>query len=389
MAEISRNIRFTDSTASVLLDLVRGLAALLVLSVHLRNMLFMDYPQAIRGGASRILVVPYVLTSGGHQAVVLFFVLSGYLVGGSVLRMIRAKAWSWKVYLLHRLVRLWIVLLPGLLLCFFWDLIGLRTHSLLYHGVIPFYETGDISQLETTKAFIGTLFFLHPMLVPTFGSDGSLWSLSYEFWYYILFPLGLIALRGEFPWRIRGACATGFFFAAWFVRTAILPMFPVWLLGTVLVLVPAPRISATGRWFAALVYLPLVFLFSRADWWPLLAQDYIFSILTVVVLWIMLSANGEADKSGYFTRGSRGLSRFSYTTYVAHQPLLLLAASLLIGTKRWFPNVRSIAEGFGILLALLLYSYGVATLTEFRTDTVRQWIERRVGISSAKQKPSV
>ena len=301
------------------------------------------------------------------------------------MRTIRNETWSWSVYLLHRLVRLWIVLLPGLLLCFLWDSIGLRTHSLLYHGIIPFYETGDISRLQTTRAFFGTLFFLHPMLVPTYGSDGPLWSLSYEFWYYILFPLGLIALRREFTWRSRSACVVGFLLAAWFVRRDILPMFPVWLLGMALTLVPVPHIRAALRWFAASIYLPLLFFFSRADRWPLLAQDYIFSVLTVIFLWIMLSANGEADTSTYFTRGSRGLARFSYTAYVVHQPLLLLAASILIGTSRWFPSMSSIAAGFGLLLFILLYSYGAATLTEFKTETVRQWIERWIGISSPKK----
>jgi peptidoglycan/LPS O-acetylase OafA/YrhL len=381
MADTSDKVRFTDTTASVLLDLVRGSAALLVLSVHLRNMLFIDYPEAIRRGASKFLAILYILTSGGHQAVVLFFVLSGYLVGGSVLRLLRENKWSWKVYLLHRFVRLWIVLLPGLLLCFLWDSIGLRSHSLLYHGVIPFYETGDISQLQTAEAFFGNLFFLHPMLVTIYGSDGPLWSLSYEFWYYLLFPLGLITLRREFSWRVRSSCFVGFLLAAWFVRSAILQMFPVWLLGMALTLVPSPRINAAGRWLAAIIYIPLVFVFSRVDRWPLLVQDYSFALLTVIFLWIMLSARARADNSGYFTRSSRELSRFSYTLYVVHQPILLLAASLLIGTTRWFPDTKSIAIGFGLLLVTMLYSYGMAAFTEFRTDSVRKWIERRLGIS--------
>jgi peptidoglycan/LPS O-acetylase OafA/YrhL len=179
----TESIRFTDTVASVLLDLVRGLAAWLVLSVHLRNMVLIDYPDAIRRGASHLLAAMYVLTSGGHQAVVMFFVLSGYLVGGSVLRLLRQRRWRWSSYLTHRLVRLWIVLLPGLLLCWLWDSVGLRSHSLLYHGIIPYYETGDISKLQTVSAFFGNLFFMQPMLIQTYGSDGSLWSLSYEFWY--------------------------------------------------------------------------------------------------------------------------------------------------------------------------------------------------------------
>ncbi|AEU36876.1 acyltransferase family protein [Granulicella mallensis] len=383
MAKPGEKVRFTDTTASVLLDLVRGLAALLVLSVHLRNMLFVDYPEAIQHGASKLLVIPYVLSSGGHQAVVIFFVLSGYLVGGSVLRLLRQRQWQWRSYLLHRIVRLWIVLLPGLLLCFLLDSIGLRSHSLLYHGIIPNYETGDISQLHTIKIFFGNLFFLQPMWVPTYGSDGSLWSLSYEFWYYLLFPLGLIAIRREFSWRTRCACLIGFIASSWFVRIHILPLFPIWLLGVALTMVPAPRLGLAVRWMAAALYMPLIFVFSRKAIWSLLVQDYIFAIVSALFLWIMLSAKDEADKSGYFTRGSRGLSRFSYTLYVAHLPFLLLAASLLIGTQRWLPDVRHIAEALGLLVVALIYSYGIAAVTEYKTEVFRHWLERNLGIFSA------
>ena len=62
------------------------------------------------------MVVPYVLTGAGHQAVIIFFVLSGYLISGSIYRMISACRWSWRKYLTHRLVQLWIVPFPALLL---------------------------------------------------------------------------------------------------------------------------------------------------------------------------------------------------------------------------------------------------------------------------------
>ena len=45
---------------------------------------------------------------------------------------------------------------------------------------------------------MGNLFFLQTIFVPPFGSNAPLWSLSFEFWYYLLFPLCLFALsRGN------------------------------------------------------------------------------------------------------------------------------------------------------------------------------------------------
>ena len=38
-------------------------------------------------------------------------------------------------------------------------------------------------------AFLGSMAFLQTIYIPTFGSNGPMWSLSNEFWYYIVFPL--------------------------------------------------------------------------------------------------------------------------------------------------------------------------------------------------------
>ena len=66
----------------------------------------------------------YFATGLGHQAVVVFFVLSGYLVGGSVLTAYQSGRWSWAAYALRRLTRLWVVLLPALIITLAVDGLG-------------------------------------------------------------------------------------------------------------------------------------------------------------------------------------------------------------------------------------------------------------------------
>jgi peptidoglycan/LPS O-acetylase OafA/YrhL len=103
-----RDLRFSETTASVLLDGIRGIAAILVLLNHWRNAFFIDFDHV---HSHRALLRPlYILSGAGHQAVVIFFVLSGYLISGSVLRSFQRMEWSWAQYTTHRLVRLWIVL---------------------------------------------------------------------------------------------------------------------------------------------------------------------------------------------------------------------------------------------------------------------------------------
>ena len=54
----------------------------------------------------------------GYQAVMVFFVLSGYFISSTVLRSINENRWSWSDYLIKRVTRLWIVLIPALVLTY-------------------------------------------------------------------------------------------------------------------------------------------------------------------------------------------------------------------------------------------------------------------------------
>ena len=106
--------RRVSRRASERLDMVRACAALAVMVDHLRGLFFVPFSD-VRSSDSVVKGL-YFLTSLGHQAVMVFFVLSGYFVGSSVLRAFRRSRWSWRWYLNQRLTRLWIVLAPALLI---------------------------------------------------------------------------------------------------------------------------------------------------------------------------------------------------------------------------------------------------------------------------------
>src|SRR5690348_3723362 len=108
-----------DWSFSGWLDLFRGLAALAVLYGHSRPLFF----TSLSPGQSPHLLTRalYVLSGFGHQAVMVFFVLSGFLVGGTVIRTARDGRWSWRRYATQRGTRLYIVLIPALLLTLCWD----------------------------------------------------------------------------------------------------------------------------------------------------------------------------------------------------------------------------------------------------------------------------
>ena len=374
---------FTKSKASVLLDLVRGLAALLVLVEHWRNIFFVDYSQVAQHRA--LLTLPYIMTSTGHQAVVIFFVLSGYLISGSIFRSLKRDNWSWSRYLLHRLLRLWIVLIPGLLLCALWDTIGIRSHMapLLYGGGIANHMIPDVAAVRTVKIFFENLGFLQIVTGPTFGSDTALWSLSCEFWYYILFPLGLFVVLPKVPVRVRILCGVLFGLTAWFVREHILVGFPIWLLGTLLALLPTPKLSNWFRILASGIFVVAYFVSAKIGAIHVVVDnvsptmlDYILGVVTLLFLWTLLSATNPSENTAG-DKGARELSRFSYTLYVCHTPLCVLLAAVLVGDSRWSPDPVHILIAAGVLVLLVAYAYGLAYLTEFRTDRVRRFLEAK------------
>ena len=132
------------------------------------------------------------------EAVVVFFVLSGYLVGGSVLRAVRVGTWTWKDYLLKRLTRLWVPLIPGLIIGVILDRLGYRIfgQGSIYHNPpgIDLLTAVDLARRVGVRVFLGNAFFLQGILVPHLGTNVSLWSLADEFWYYIIFPLSVLAV---------------------------------------------------------------------------------------------------------------------------------------------------------------------------------------------------
>lgn len=377
--ERTRAVSFGETRASVYLDLLRALAALLVLLEHWRNLLFCDYRQL---PSHRLLWTPaYLLTAAGHQAVVIFFVLSGYLIGGSIFRALAQGRWSWGSYATHRLVRLWVVILPGLALCTLCDRVGMHLERApeLYGGLSINHMTPNVRTTLTLPTFVGNVFFLQGIRVPMYGSDGALWSLANEFWYYVLFPVAIFALRRGSAWR-RIGFACGFVAVCWFVKLPILIGFPIWLLGVLLLRLGPAKADDRRRWMIGAAYTLLVFFLARFRPLQNIWGDLVLGIATVVLLRNLLSATAPADPQARWVRWSRFLARGSFTLYVVHTPILVLMASVMVGDGKYVPSLAHIGTALLALIVTTLLAYALAFVTEFRTDRIRRWVENGLAL---------
>ena len=158
---------------SVYLDCVRAVAAFLVLAGHARMLFFGVHtkagmiPTGLVGGTSGP-TIPGL----GSQAVIIFFVLSGFLVGGSAWRAVASERWSWKSYLSKRLIRLWIVLIPALVVGACLDTVGRTFLGDIYSGPAgQSMVSQELAKQSTLAVLAENAIYLQHITVPTFGTQ--------------------------------------------------------------------------------------------------------------------------------------------------------------------------------------------------------------------------
>jgi peptidoglycan/LPS O-acetylase OafA/YrhL len=360
------------------LDMVRGLAAMLVAMGHVRSFVFVDYSA---NPDRQLWEIPFYLLNGvGSQAVIVFFALSGFLVGGPALLRIHQRRWNFPDFAVHRFARLWTALIPALLLTALIDWFGRdylhlagysgEYHALIVNGPLP-GETIDISP----PTFLGNAAFLMTVYVPVFGSNEPLWSLAYEFAYYFSIPLVWLALRGgvAWIWRLLGAAAFLVFLIVYPAQVTIYGT--IWLAGA-LGFVAKVRVAALSRSHFRLLTTAAVFallatfaLTTRIETWGNVA----FGIAWAVALPCVARLR---NPGGIYGRASFWLSEISFTLYVVHYPMVFLLWLALLAPAQAGVGLASLATWAGLLAAAIGYALVMWWLFERNTGKVRAVAQR-------------
>ena len=355
---------------NVALDIIRGVAALEVMFSHLRNFLYLDFHLLTQ--TSLLVRAFYYITGFGHQAVIIFFVLSGYLVGGSVLDS-RPDGFAIR-YILNRLTRLWMVLVPCLLATYFWNTLGLKTGGGGYlHGLMnpPITSAPQYNGVHTEfSTFVGNLMFLQTIVTPVYGDNGPLWSLANEFWYYMLFPLLFFGL--SLSWRIssmyRALLLILAFLIILFLPSAIISGFFIWLFGALIYYISNKSIPKlfTRFWFCALCLLAFFTLYhlSRVRAIPDILLGMVFAALLPIILQFR-------QPPKYIVLLSMWLSDFSYTIYLAHFPLAAFLWYTFYSSERLSPSQAVTARLLASAAIIITYCFSMFWFFERNTDKLR------------------
>lgn len=232
------------------MDLVRTLAAVLVAISHMRDLMWRD---AMPGDAIAAKVF-YLLTGFGHVWVIVFFVLSGFWITQSVVRRIDRPTF-WREYLIDRLSRLWIVLLPVLLIGGVLDWLGANTWQYANymatsgaHSIsAPVADRLGLTELAGSALFLADL------------ATGPLASAARYLWVGATLVLALGAMmagrRLQMAWLDPLIAAAFAFFLYWLCRAN--PALPAWLR-------PAAQFGAGSSYSLYALHFPLAM--AMAGW---------------------------------------------------------------------------------------------------------------------------
>lgn len=373
-----------DGPAYPLLDGLRGAAAVLVLISHARHFVVQDYGGLVAPGL--LAKAFYGATALGHQAVIIFFVLSGFLISGTVRRSVEAGRWQWRDYLSRRLSRLWTVLLPCLVLTVVVDQWTLAaTGSAFYSGGLTFYSSGPAPSgaAYDPATILANVLFLQGVAGPVLGSNGPLWSLANEFWYYIAFA----ALFSWAPGRLRTAvllASAGLAFilgALWDQR--LLYLWPAWLIGYgVLRFLPifsrwnqaAPRLAPMAGLAAAAILAGPAILFPAS----LPLADLSLALAFSAVVLVLAVARPLPSPLRQIADGS---ARISYSLYLSHFPILAALAALALNNQRLPFGWQGFAVFSAFCLAGLAVAGGLYWAFERHTARVRRLFARLLRVA--------
>jgi len=353
------------------LDLVRGLAAVLVMLGHLRGVLLPTFQELVHKGILERLF--YFITGFGHQCVIVFFALSGYFVGAAYHRKFNEEPIDdhTKEYVLNRMSRLWTVLIPALLFTALMDWLGQTLYSgASVYNVNNYFEFLPLSNDRSIAAFFGNLIFLQTLVVPTFGTNGPLWSLANEFWYYLMFP----ALYLLFVKKVALATKMSLALAAAIIlywighyNEEMVEGFLVWLMGFgVYTIAKKPGIILR---MVYLLFFGILFGLSRVMVIP-------HSMLIVGLAANLLILSIRDLKLKRFDRIADFLARISYTLYLVHLPLIIFVYTTLLRNIRFDGNLVGMLFVVIAALTLIAFSYVMYWLFERRTDNVRAFVSR-------------
>lgn len=301
------------------LDALRGLAAVCVVYYHFK----MAFDPVDNVVPIQIIVIRHLLA--GHQSVILFFVLSGFVLS---IPLFKTAKFSYRSYLVRRFCRIYLPFLGALILS--WA----AADHFLY------------SRIQLTQWFHFTwqtpltwrLFGSQLLMAPDAKLNTAFWSLRYEVEMSILFPLICLFMRGRKFWANAAFCV-GVYGLGTLVRkedaSQTLLFAGTFILGAILSLYKENlkayyhRLTVMQKFAVLTAGLVFYFLSER----KILDRRHLSVGGTSIGagIFIILAINSTRAQKILLHAVPEYLGRISYSLYLVHGTVLFALINLLYG----------------------------------------------------------
>ena len=353
------------------LNWIRGACSILVVLGHARYF----YPEQDLSKNAEISALKLILlapTIFAIESVAIFFLISGFLVGGQIWRNVYSETFNWKRFIVDRLTRLWVVLIPGLILS------GIAENLIKNSFKSLNLFSDDFSNLGCN------LLFLMPTRCKPYASNESLWTLGYEFYFYLLFAFLVMLFKKGKSFNSRLINILGISLVLFLFSLELLSLFFAWFFGYLLFIYASKsksskfNLSSRKLHFFAVLSL-IIGLF--------LSNTFIDSYKHVIVLIsifgsfvIFLSTKFVAVKKiqkTFISKFFDFIGKSSFSIYVFHLPIMQLLFFML-GDRLKSPDVLWI---YSVAMVSTLVSAALYFLFEKYTFGIRSMAYKILRIS--------
>jgi peptidoglycan/LPS O-acetylase OafA/YrhL len=346
---------------SIYLDLIRFIASFMVVIYHSNT----------RALSKEL--IPF--SNHGHAAVIVFFILSGYVISFVTATRENTPIAYWS----SRLSRFYLLVIPVVLLTPVLDIVGEALGPQFYDGK----TTHGLAWLRilTSLTYMNEIWNISIMSF----SNVPFWSLCYEMWYYAMFAV-VAFTRGRTRVVLLAACAL-------IVGPKILLLAPIWVLGVVLHRWKAlDRLPEPVSWMLFLGSIVSYVLFQEyeiteygyallgkligAHW----AREFAFSRYFIMdyPLALIVAANFIGSRNISFRFGwllvplerpIRWIAALTFPLYIMHQPLMQFFSALING------NPNTPVFYLETMACTLLTVAVLGTYSERKRPAFKRWIQ--------------
>lgn len=358
------------------LDSLRFFAAFVVVFSHTCIQFQTNYAGLDSEYHSSIYAILYLLFRCGSEAVLVFFVLSGFLVGGKTIEKLQSGTFSGTQYAIDRTVRIVLPLVPALILSYI-------ANTLCGESFYWYEYIGNFLSLQN--------YCVRPV-------NGALWSLSSEVWFYIfMFGISLFVAKNEvstlclfrnkisFNRKIMGGLIvviSAFVFLGFGYEGLLL-----WFIGTFAYCLKDLVVSKK-RTIGVLFLLPIAEFYYKQTWWkggllipslPTPSKSFIHIVYAILIAYILCWIIQKVPRRKYLLKmdvlGTK-MAKFSYTLYLCHYPFLILIKRYVYPIETNKIDLEAIAVFLIISVSVTVLCYPLYLISEQHTYKIKTYVKK-------------